>query len=475
MAYQPIHSLLKRQLKRCLGEGGGEEGSHHLPPELECLLAAIDEAYQESDIEREMLERTLELSSQELFEANSQMRAVFDSIPDLLFRLDLRGVILDYKTGLGNDALLPTVEQQLAGKLIHREVLTQIGDSFLDTLRKVSGDKAVLTIEYTHEHTGSTSYYEIRLTPLLEKQVVAIVRNITDRKRAENERRLIEVQLRNMQKMESIGHLAAGIAHEINTPTQYVGDNTRFFQDSFLSIQAVLQSYSKLLDAAQKQSITPELLLEVEKTIEEADLTYRIEQIPQAISETLEGVDRVTKIVRSMKEFSHPGGKEKAAADLNSAIESTASVARSEWKYVADMKLDLDTSLPAVLCYVGEFNQVILNLIINAAHAITDVVKSSGDKGLITISTRLDGDHVEVRVSDTGSGIPESVQPHIFEPFFTTKDVGKGTGQGLSFAYSTVVQQHGGMISFESEVGKGTTFIVRLPISEAGQSTAQKR
>lgn len=455
---EPTHNLLKRQIKRHLGEG------REIPAEWESLLQAIDEAYTEADMEREMLERTLELSSQELFEANSQMRAVFESIPDLLFRLDQQGTILDFKTGLGTDTLLQS--DSLLGLKIHEAVLTQIGDNFLETLCKVGTEKKVVTLEYVHVQAEQTSYYEIRLTPLLDKQVVAIVRNITDRKNAERERKNIEVQMRNLQKMESIGHLAAGIAHEINTPTQYVGDNTRFFRDSFDSIRNVLSRYHDLLDAAEHNTVTPELLISVEKTIEEADLEYRMEQIPQAIHETLEGVERVAKIVRSMKEFSHPGGREKAAANLNSAIESTVSVARSEWKYVADVTLELDPELPPVLCYVGEFNQVILNLIINGAHAIGDVVKDTGAKGAITISTRRDGDHVEVRVSDTGAGIPESIRPHVFEPFFTTKEVGRGTGQGLSVAYNSIVHQHGGSIHFVSEVGRGTMFVVRLPINQ---------
>jgi signal transduction histidine kinase len=190
------------------------------------------------------------------------------------------------------------------------------------------------------------------------------------------------------------------------------------------------------------------------------------EQIPAAIAETLEGVDRVTKIVRAMKEFSHPGGREKSAADLNQAIESTTIVARNEWKYVADLKLELEPELPPVPCFLGEFNQCLLNLIVNAAHAIGDVVKNNpGTKGLITVQTRRDGEHIEVRVRDTGTGIPEAVRSKIFEPFFTTKDVGKGTGQGLAMVYGCIVKRHAGTVTFETEVGKGTTFIIRLPLN----------
>ena len=297
-----------------------------------------------------------------------------------------------------------------------------------------------------------------------------ISNDITALKAAEQDRQLMEVQLRQAQKLESIGQLAAGIAHEINTPAQYVGDNTRFLRDSFDSIARALSVYGELLRDAKNNAVTPELVSRVEQSLAANDLSYLFEQIPAAIRETLEGVERVNKIVRAMKEFSHPGGKEKAAADLNKAIETTVTVARNEWKYVAEVKLDLDPSLPVVPCFIAEFNQVILNLIVNAAHTIGDVVKlNPGTKGTITVRTRREGDEVEIRVSDTGAGIPEAVRPRIFEPFFTTKEVGKGTGQGLSIVYGSVVKKHGGRVSFETEVGKGTTFILRLPVAPSAE------
>ena len=166
-----------------------------------------------------------------------------------------------------------------------------------------------------------------------------------------------------------------------------------------------------------------------------------------------------------MKEFSHPGSDEKVAIDINKAIETTIAVARNEWKYVADVTTELETHLPLVPCLRGEFNQAILNLIVNAAHAIAGV-RSEGtvQKGEIAISTRRNGESVEISVRDTGHGIPLEIQPRIFEPFFTTKDVGKGTGQGLSIAHNTIVKRLHGEMWFESEVGLGTTFFIRLPL-----------
>jgi signal transduction histidine kinase len=196
--------------------------------------------------------------------------------------------------------------------------------------------------------------------------------------------------------------------------------------------------------------------------------------VPKAVNETLEGVERVTKIVRSMKEFSQPGARDKAPADLNHAIDSTVNVARNEWKYVADIKLELAPNLPPVPCLVGEFNQCVLNLVINAAHAIGDAVKQKpGTKGVITLRTLQDGDHVEVRVSDTGPGIPEAVRPRIFEPLFAGNGFGRGIGQGLSTTYNIIVKKHGGSVRFETETGCGTTFILRLPLT-AGGSNGQR-
>lgn len=275
----------------------------------------------------------------------------------------------------------------------------------------------------------------------------------------------MESQLLQAQKLESIGRLAAGIAHEINTPTQYVGDNTRFLQDSFADILELLRKYAQLLSAAKQGDRNPKVLADVETAAEEVDIEYLSEEIPQAIQQSLEGIERVATIVRAMKDFAHPDVDEKTPIDVNRAIENTIAVARNEWKFVADVETDLDPGLPLVPCLPGEINQVILNIIINAAHAISDVVgDGSSGKGTITVSTRHDGDWVEIRVGDTGTGIPEEARSRIFDPFFTTKGVGKGTGQGLAISYNGVVEKHGGTITFDTEIGSGTTFIVRLPI-----------
>jgi signal transduction histidine kinase len=176
-------------------------------------------------------------------------------------------------------------------------------------------------------------------------------------------------------------------------------------------------------------------------------------------------VTRVSRIVQAMKEFSHPSTAEKTPVDLPRAIENTLTVARNEWKYVAEVVTDFDPALPAVRCLPGEVNQMLLNLIVNAAHAIGDVVGTGGErKGTLTVTTRRVGNWAEIRVSDTGTGIPAKIRERVFDPFFTTKPVGKGTGQGLAIAHAVVVDKHGGQITLETEEGRGTTFIVRLPL-----------
>ena len=271
------------------------------------------------------------------------------------------------------------------------------------------------------------------------------------------------------RKLQSIGRLASGIAHEINTPTQYVGDNIEFLQSAYQSFVSLTGMLGQIVDAAATGAVAPQLLAEAKGLIEQTNLDYLRVQVPRAIDQSLEGVERISSIVLAMKEFSHPGSSEKSPVDLNQCIRSTVMVSRNEWKYSAELELDLEGALPPVRCLAGELNQVFLNLIVNAAHAIGDALgENAVKKGTITITTRQDGDWVEIRIADTGSGIPESVREHIFDPFFTTKGVGRGTGQGLAIARSVVVDKHGGELTFETETGAGTTFIIRLPILAQG-------
>lgn len=276
-------------------------------------------------------------------------------------------------------------------------------------------------------------------------------------------RKQMEVELRHAQKLEAVGSLAAGIAHEINTPIQFVSDNTHFVQDAFTSVSDMVASYERLAGEAKLGRCSAETLEEAKAAREKADWEYLRQEVPKALEQAMDGLARVAKIVRAMKEFSHVDqSSEKSAADINRALESTLVVARNELKYVAEVQTQFG-DLPPVVCHLGDLNQVFLNLLVNAAHAIGDVVKGTNKKGLIAVCTRHDGAVVEISVSDTGTGIPEAIRHKVFDPFFTTKEVGKGTGQGLALAHSVVVEKHGGTLTFDSETGKGTTFYVRLP------------
>jgi signal transduction histidine kinase len=278
----------------------------------------------------------------------------------------------------------------------------------------------------------------------------------------ELEVRMRTQELEQAQKLEAVGRLASGIAHEINTPIQFVGDNVRFLQESFHSLAEVIRAYRDMAAGAERGGRVE--LTAVREAEEKADLDYLTAEVPRAIAQTLDGVERVADIVRAMKDFAHPGQTEPVASDLNEGIRSTLTVARNELKYVADVVTDLQ-ELPLVVCQPGDLNQVFLNLFVNAAHAIEDRYGRGDARGTINVSTRREGDSVIVSVADDGCGIPEDAQHKVFEQFFTTKEVGRGTGQGLAFARSVVVDRHGGSLTFESQEGAGCTFYVRLPIS----------
>jgi Signal transduction histidine kinase len=291
---------------------------------------------------------------------------------------------------------------------------------------------------------------------------VIVFRDITEQRKQEE-------QLALSQKMESIGQLAAGIAHEINTPMQYIGDNIKFMEDSFQSILDYLEGLKKSVAALEKDPAYP--AGDTVKELEAAyDMEYLVEEVPKAIEQTLEGVARVSKLVLAMKEFSHPGKKEKFFSDINKSINSTVIISKNEWKYVADLKIDFDQSLPPVYCDINQINQVVLNMIVNAAQAIKEAIgEDAAQKGEIWIKTLAHDDYAEISISDTGTGIPEPLLNKIFDPFFTTKEVGKGTGQGLAIAHDIIVNKHKGSIYVESEVGRGTKFTIHLPINPPGE------
>ncbi len=263
-------------------------------------------------------------------------------------------------------------------------------------------------------------------------------------------------------RLETLGTMASGIAHEINTPIQFIGDNLQFISDSFETIDQLLNRYGALLQAAKDADLLGAATEAMSEAIEDAELDFLREELPSAIEQSLSGIQQVARIASAMKSFARRGGNEKEVADINHAIEMTSAICRNEWKYDADLELSLDPDLPKITCHIGELSQVWLNLIVNAAHAI----KANPDlpRGLITVSTKaLDG-MIEVTVADNGTGIPDDVGDRVFEPFFSTKGDGQGSGQGLAISRNIVSEQHGGDIALWTKVGEGTRFTVTLPI-----------
>lgn|GEM_PF-1607673 len=273
-----------------------------------------------------------------------------------------------------------------------------------------------------------------------------------------------EAQLALAEKLNTVGQLAAGIAHEINTPMQYIGDNTTFLKDSFEATAEFIEKLKTYLGNLDLAAADHELI-EIARLYDELDVEYRLVEGSLAIKQSFEGVERVSKIISAMKNFANFGPTAPKSADLNEAINNTLTISRNEWKYYAEVTLELDDNLPAVTCDIGAVNQVILNLIINAAQAIETAVNMRFfDRGEIRIATRVEKDCAVIEIADNGVGIAPEIQNKIFDPFFTTKEVGRGTGQGLTIAHSIIVNKHGGSLTFESEEGKGTVFRVKLPL-----------
>ncbi|QDT12180.1 two-component system sensor histidine kinase NtrB [Planctomycetes bacterium K23_9] len=288
-----------------------------------------------------------------------------------------------------------------------------------------------------------------------QKMFTVLVRDLSRRKR-------MEAKLNQAQKMESIGQLAAGIAHEINTPIQFVNDNLQFLQDAFEDLSELLDLFDQLLASVKADEPANKLVEQIDSQSEVADLPFLKEEFPNAFSQTLEGIQRVAKIVVAMKEFSQPPSEGKSQLDINQAIENALTIAASQFRDVATVKTDLQQGLPGIVCLGAQINQVLLNILANASEALAE---QCGDtKGEILVTTRMIDNDLEIRVEDNGPGIPEHIRDRIFEPFFTTKEVGKGTGQGLAFVYDIVVNRHDGSIQAVASPSGGTTFVIHIPV-----------
>jgi PAS domain S-box-containing protein len=390
--------------------------------------------------------------------SQSRLSVVVEHSPDALMLAGGNGTIRFVNPAA--EALLGESRTALVGcdmwSLLHPDDLAVVRGSGTRTTKPVTyhpcrirgrgadtwtGVEAI--VDYVREHDGSRS-------------IVFNARDVSERVR-------LELDLRHAQKLESVGRLAAGIAHEINTPIQFVGDNARFLQSAFADLSRLRAAYEELGAAAENLAPCADALRAIREVARDIDVDFLSEEAPMALAQTLEGITRVANIVRAMKAFGHPGTEEKMPADLNEAITNTLIVANNEIKYVADVAPDLG-ELPLVRCHLGDINQVVLNLVVNAAHAIRAADRG---RGLIRVSTRLENGQAVIVVADNGTGVPADIADKLFDQFFTTKDVGTGTGQGLALVRTLVVDRHGGTIDFTSEPGVGTAFTVRLPVDDA--------
>ncbi len=364
-----------------------------------------------------------------------------------------------------NPALASVPFVLLTGHETAEDKIASLADGADDHLPKSISARELLGRIRATVRLRSALLRAANLEGLVDQRTLEL-RATTEQLRSEITRReQMEAGLRLAQKLEAVGQLAAGVAHEINTPMQYIGDSLYFLKDSFTEVLAAVGELQSALGNVEGGANQAEIAGELQRINETFDLEYVKAQVPQAFAMTLEGVARVSSIVAAMKALVHPGQSEKAAADVHAALKNALIVTRSAYRDVADVETDFG-DLPLIDCQIGELNQVFVNLIVNAAHAISDVVARDGGRGKIRVRTRLEGEKAVISVADTGAGIPESIRHRIFDPFFTTKPVGRGTGQGLGIA-SAIVENHGGRLTLETEVGRGTTFTITLPISHS--------
>jgi len=412
---------------------------------------------------RERAERRANAAQAEADAAREQLEAVLACVPALVIAIDRHGA-LQFVNKPASDTGTPDMPDDSWRSHVPsaaRAPLERALREVLDGGPPLSQDVTVTA------PNGGTAWYTNYLGPIRSGSEITgaliVSTDVTQMKQAQHE-------LFGAQRLAAIGTLAAGVAHEINTPIQFIGDSLDFLRDANRDTQQLVEALLALRTGVEEK-VAPEqldkLVAEAREAEDAADLEYLVENVPKAFDRCVDGLERVTSIVRSMKEFSHPSTDEMAPVDLNRAIMATLTVARNEYKYIADLETELG-ELPPVTCFINDINQVVLNIVINAAHAISDIVVGTQQRGVIGVRTFVQGEHVVIAIRDTGGGIPEAIRDRIFDPFFTTKEVGRGTGQGLAIAWRAVREKHAGELTFETKLGVGTTFFIKLPI--AGKS-----
>lgn len=387
-------------------------------------------------------------------------RALKDNSPEGIVTLDQDRKVVDVNPAFIKifGYSLDTLKHQKLHDFILPQRLAGKGNEIIE---KIKNGKNIFTNSVRKTAKGKEIHCSVIGAPInIDSQHMdyfLIYRNIDREKK-------LELQLMQANKMEAIGQLAAGIAHEINTPTQYVNSNIEFFKDNIPRLINLMDEYNQFYPYL-KENIDNTQIESLKDKAENVDLEFLKNEINSALSDSIEGLNKISNIVDAMRTFSHPGNDEKQEININSIIEKTITVSRNEWKYDAILKTNLEKNPTPIPVYQQQISQVILNLIVNATHAIQDKIQKTGEaKGIIKIESLSRMEYLVIKVSDNGCGIPEDIRDKVFNPFFTTKEVGQGTGQGLSMAYNVIVENHDGNIYFETESGKGTTFIIELPI-----------
>lgn len=407
--------------------------------------------------------------SEELQEQVQQTQAIVDSAAEGIVVFNDHGFVLTFNPAA--QAIFGTDSKETLGKHIC-DFLP--GATFCDDKGCILDDKLSSDSDYaaTADLIGiHADGHRIPLDIVVNAIQHGEHRNYTVLVRDLTRRRQLELQLSQAQKMEAVGQLAAGIAHEINTPIQYVGDNIRFLSTSFQDLRRFMDLAHEFI-ASGTSDDTTNRAEDLQLLMESVDLDFLQSEIPLAIEQSMEGIETVAKIVRAMKEFSHPGASVKQVIDINRALESVMMVSRNEWKYSCYVETEFAADLPPIPCLPNELNQAILNLIVNAAHAVqSKLAGQEGSSGRIGIKTSRVEDNLVIEISDSGCGISPQHKDRIFDPFFTTKPIGKGTGQGLAIVYNVIVNKHDGKISFDSVEGEGTTFRISLPIQPKAEPT----
>ncbi|MGM0610630.1 MAG: ATP-binding protein [Thermodesulfobacteriota bacterium] len=416
----------------------------------------------------ERIEKIIEYHDtvKKLREANNETGLLLSSISSVLISLDAEFKIFRWNQAAEQFSGI-SADNAAGNNLLDLNInwdKDKIEKSLLKCSKKLQRTEIMEDISFTRPQ-GGMGILGLTIHPIIEsKQLCGFVLLGADI----TEKRAMQSQLAQAQKMKSLGQLAAGIAHEINTPTQYVGDNLHFLQDAFASLTEFIKAHAQFLRRMEKNNVKNKIVEEIHAREKEIDFDFLVEEIPKALEQSRDGIKRITRIVRSMKEFSHPGERENSLIDINKALENTITVSKNEWKYDSELQTDFDPNLPHVYGLSSELNQVFLNIIVNAAQAIREMREQNDlkNKGKINIQTRTEDKAAVITISDTGPGMPEEIRERVFEPFFTTKDVGKGTGQGMYLSHQIIADRLGGEIFVESEPGKGSIFTIKLPISD---------